>query len=101
MYADSIMRMLKDIRKTVHASAKLQPGSNAFTQFLDEVSCIVDWDTIEVRVDMMLTLEYTEQLFRSRTACSFQQKICGEALADQRLSLLHMCCTFDSGGRLW
>lgn len=36
MYADSIMRMLKDIRKTVHASAKLQPGTNAFTQFLDE-----------------------------------------------------------------
>lgn len=37
MYADSIMRMLKDIRRTVHASAKLQPGTNAFTQFLDEV----------------------------------------------------------------
>lgn len=36
-YADSIMKMLKDIRRTVSASAKLQPGSNAFTQFLDEV----------------------------------------------------------------
>ncbi|CAM9637253.1 unnamed protein product [Pylaiella littoralis] len=35
-YADSIMKMLKDIRRTVSASAKLQPGSNAFTQFLDE-----------------------------------------------------------------
>ncbi|CAM9496117.1 unnamed protein product [Ectocarpus sp. 12 AP-2014] len=35
-YADSIMKMLKDIRRTVNASAKLQPGSNAFTQFLDE-----------------------------------------------------------------
>ena len=37
MYADSIMKMLKDIRRTVNASSKLQPGSNAFTQFLDEV----------------------------------------------------------------
>lgn len=37
MYADSILRMLKDIRRTVHASSKLQPGTNAFTQFLDEV----------------------------------------------------------------
>lgn len=37
-YADSIMKMLKDIRRTVSASAKLQPGSNAFTQFLDEVT---------------------------------------------------------------
>lgn len=37
MYADSILKMLKDIRRTVNASAKLQPGSNAFTQFLDEV----------------------------------------------------------------
>lgn len=36
-YADSIMKMLKDIRRTVSASAKLHPGSNAFTQFLDEV----------------------------------------------------------------
>ncbi|CAM9145263.1 unnamed protein product, partial [Laminaria digitata] len=36
MYADSIMKMLKDIRRTVNASSKLQPGSNAFTQFLDE-----------------------------------------------------------------
>ncbi|CAN0161665.1 unnamed protein product [Scytosiphon promiscuus] len=35
-YADSIMKMLKDIRRTVSASAKLHPGSNAFTQFLDE-----------------------------------------------------------------
>lgn len=37
-YADSIMKMLKDIRRTVSASAKLHPGSNAFTQFLDEVN---------------------------------------------------------------
>ena len=36
MYADSIMRMLRDIRKTVNAAAKL-PGSSAFTQFLKEV----------------------------------------------------------------
>ncbi|CAM9210964.1 unnamed protein product [Discosporangium mesarthrocarpum] len=36
MYADSIVKMLKDIRKTVRAYAKIQPGSNAFTQFLDE-----------------------------------------------------------------
>ena len=42
MYADSIMKMLKDIRRTVNASSKLQPGSNAFTQFLDEVGCPVD-----------------------------------------------------------
>lgn len=38
MYADSILRMLKDIRKTVRASSKLQPGPNAFAQFLEEVS---------------------------------------------------------------
>ncbi|CAN0058605.1 unnamed protein product [Pylaiella littoralis] len=36
MYADSILKMLKDIRKTVRSSAKLQPGSNAFAQFLEE-----------------------------------------------------------------
>ncbi|CAN0144643.1 unnamed protein product [Scytosiphon promiscuus] len=36
MYADSILRMLKDIRKTVRASSKLQPGPNAFAQFLEE-----------------------------------------------------------------
>lgn len=40
MYADSIVKMLKDIRKTVRASAKLQPGSNAFAQFLDEVMAL-------------------------------------------------------------
>lgn len=38
MYADSILKMLKDIRKTVRASSKLQPGPNAFAQFLEEVS---------------------------------------------------------------
>lgn len=38
MHADNIVKMLKDIRKTVRASTKLQPGSNAFAQFLDEVS---------------------------------------------------------------
>lgn len=37
MYADSILKMLKDIRKTVRASSKLQPGPNAFAQFLEEV----------------------------------------------------------------
>ncbi|CAM9789286.1 unnamed protein product, partial [Ascophyllum nodosum] len=36
MYADSIVKMLKDIRKTVRASTKLQPGSTAFAQFLQE-----------------------------------------------------------------
>ncbi|CAM9144121.1 unnamed protein product [Choristocarpus tenellus] len=36
MYTDSIVKMLKDIRRTVRASAKIQPGTNAFTQFLDE-----------------------------------------------------------------
>lgn len=37
MYADNIVKMLNNIRKTVRASSKLQPGSNAFAQFLDEV----------------------------------------------------------------
>ena len=37
MYADSILKMLKDIRKTVRASSKLQSGPNAFAQFLEEV----------------------------------------------------------------
>lgn len=36
MYADSILKMLKDIRKTVRASSKLQPGPNSFAQFLEE-----------------------------------------------------------------
>eukprot|EP00903_Cladosiphon_okamuranus_P015539 g14345.t1 len=36
MYADSILKMLKDIRKTVRASSKLQSGPNAFAQFLEE-----------------------------------------------------------------
>ncbi|CAM9203543.1 unnamed protein product [Ectocarpus sp. 12 AP-2014] len=36
MFADSILKMLKDIRKTVRASSKLQPGSNSFAQFLEE-----------------------------------------------------------------
>lgn len=36
-YADSILKMLKDIRKTVRASTKLQRGSTVFAQFLDEV----------------------------------------------------------------
>lgn len=48
MYADSILKMLKDIRKTVRASSKLQPGTNAFAQFLEEVSmsayaAVVGW----------------------------------------------------------
>lgn len=38
MYADSILKMLKDIRKTVRASSKLQAGPNPFAQFLEEVS---------------------------------------------------------------
>lgn len=43
MYADSILKMLKDIRKTVRASSKLQSGPNAFAQFLEEVgmSCFI------------------------------------------------------------
>lgn len=36
MYADNIVKMLNNIRKTVRAYAKFQPGSNAFAQFLDE-----------------------------------------------------------------
>lgn len=46
MYADSILKMLKDIRKTVRSSAKLQPGSNAFAQFLEEVSVIQLYRTV-------------------------------------------------------
>eukprot|EP00904_Undaria_pinnatifida_P007756 jgi/Undpi1/410/HiC_scaffold_1.g00406.m1 len=36
MYADSILKMLKEIRKTVRASMKLQSESNVFAQFLEE-----------------------------------------------------------------
>ena len=37
MYADSILKMLKDIRKAVRTSIKLQSDSSVFAQFLEEV----------------------------------------------------------------
>lgn len=69
MYADNIVKMLKDIRRTVRASAKLQPGSNAFAQFLDEVHRQASSQfilSVAIRFDLGLVLTFCGESTVSR-----------------------------------